>query len=129
MEVDILTKLNAISVVKKNKTNVDYFIFDEYEIHLNKIPPHSKQEWHKHEIIEEVLVITEGQIDIKWEENDTIMYRTLLKDSIARVKNSIHTIENTTNSWAEFTVFRIVPTGNMNREIIKKDKVVIVSKC
>lgn len=32
-EIEILTKINAISVIKENKTNVDYFIFDEFEIH------------------------------------------------------------------------------------------------
>lgn len=125
MEVDILTKLDGISVVKENKTNVDYYIFDEFEIHLNKIPPHSIQEWHKHEIIEEILVITEGQVDIKWKENETIMHESLFKGSIARVKKSIHTIENNTDSWGEFTVFRMVPTGAVNREIIKSDKVII----
>ena len=125
MEVDILTKLNAISVVKENKTNVDYHIFDEFEVHLNKIPPHSKQEWHKHEIIEEILVVTDGQVDIKWIENDEIIGGTLFKDSLARVKKSIHVIENTTDNWAEFTVFRIVPSGDTTKEIIKNDKVVI----
>lgn len=125
MEVDILTKLNAISVVKENKTNVDYYIFDEFEIHLNKIPPHSKQEWHRHEIIEEILVVNEGQMVISWKEDDAIIDRTLFKGSIARVKNSIHTIENITDNWAEFTVFRMVPTGNVKSEIIKNDKVVI----
>jgi uncharacterized cupin superfamily protein len=125
MEVDILTKINAISVVKENKTNVDYFIFDEFEIHLNKIPPHSKQEWHKHEIIEEILVVTDGQVVIRWKEDEAIINRSLSKDSIARVKNSTHTIENITDNWAEFTVFRMIPTGNVKREIIKNDKIVI----
>ena len=41
MELDIFTKLDGISVTKENKTDVDYFIFDEFEIHLNKIPPNA----------------------------------------------------------------------------------------
>lgn len=127
MEVDILTKLNAISVIKKNKTNVDYFIFDEFEVHLNKIPPNSKQEWHLHKIIEEILVITKGQVDIRWKENDEIMHKTLVKDSLVRVKKSTHAIENTSNEWAEFVVFRMVSSGNVNRDIIKNDKIVIKS--
>jgi uncharacterized cupin superfamily protein len=125
VEVDILTKLNAISVIKENSTNVDYYIFDEFEVHLNRIPPHSKQEWHKHNIIEEVLVVTEGQIDIRWRENEEIISGTLLKGSLARVKKSIHTIENTTDSWSEFTVFRMVPSVDVKSEIIKNDKIVI----
>lgn len=125
MQVDILTKSNAISVVKKNKTSVDYYIFNEFEIHLNKIQPHSKQEWHMHKIIEEVLVVTEGQVDIRWKENEETMCATLFKGSLARVKNSVHVIENTTDNWAEFTVYRMVPLGNFNREIMKNDKIVI----
>jgi mannose-6-phosphate isomerase-like protein (cupin superfamily) len=125
MELDILTKSDGISVTKENKTNVDYFIFDEFEIHLNKIPPNTKQEWHKHNIIEEVLVVTKGEIIVKWKENKSTIERVLVKDNIARVKKSIHTIENHTDEWAEFTVFRMVPSGEDKRDTIKKDKVII----
>lgn len=125
MELDIFTKLDGISVTKENKTDVDYFIFDEFEIHLNKIPPNSKQEWHKHKIIEEVLVVTKGELIVKWKEDESTIERTVLKDNIVRVKKSIHTIENHTDEWAEFTVFRMVPSGEDKREIIKKDKVII----
>lgn len=125
MELDIFTKLDGISVTKENKTDVDYFIFDEFEVHLNKIPPNTKQEWHKHEIIEEVLVVTKGELIVRWKENESIEERTVLKDNIVRVKKSIHTIENHTDEWAEFTVFRMVPSGEDKREIIKRDKVII----
>jgi len=124
-EIDILTKLNAISVIKENKTNVDYFIFDEFEIHENKIPPNSKQEWHKHKIIEEVIVVTQGDIDIKWKEENQIRSSVVSKGDVIRVKKSIHTIENKTKFWAEFIVFRMVPEGKNKREIIKNDKIVI----
>ncbi len=125
MELDIFTKLDGISVTKENKTDVDYFIFDEFEIHLNKIPPNTKQEWHKHEIIEEVLVTTKGELIVRWKENELIETTTVFKDNIVRVKKSIHTIENHTDEWAEFTVFRMVPSGEDKREIIKSDKVII----
>ncbi len=125
MELDIFTKLDGISVTKENKTNVDYFIFDEFEVHLNKIPPNTKQEWHKHEIIEEVLVITKGELIVRWKENESIETTTVFKDNIVRVKKSIHTIENHTDEWAEFTVFRMVPSGEDKRERIKRDKVII----
>lgn len=125
MELDILTKLDGISVTKENKTNVDYFIFDEFEIHLNRIPPNTNQEWHKHEIIEELLVITKGEVIVRWKENDEIVSKNLVENNIVRVKKSIHTIENSTNEWAEFTVFRMVPSGKDKREIIKKDKIII----
>lgn len=124
-EVDILTQSDAISIIKENKTNVDYFIFDEFEVNLNKIPPNTKQEWHRHREIEEVIVMTIGEIHIKWKENSNINDEKLVKGSVVRVKKSIHTIVNTTNSWAEFIVFKMVPSGDLKREFIKNDKVLI----
>jgi len=124
-EVDILTQLDAISIIKENKTNVDYFIFDEFEIHLNKIPPNTVQEWHMHVKIEEVIVVTDGELCIQWKENGTIHNEIVIKNSVVRVKKSIHTIKNITNNWAEFIVFRMVPSGDIKRETIKNDKIVI----
>jgi hypothetical protein len=121
-EADIFTPADAISVVKENKTNVNYFVFDEFEVHLNRIPPKSVQEWHRHKIIEEILVVTYGEIYIKWQQNDKIKSEIARKNSVVRVKNSIHMIMNSSNDWAEFTVFRMVPTGEIKREIIKNDK-------
>lgn len=124
-DIEILSKKDAISIIKDNKTQVSYYIFDEFEIHQCKIPPHSKQEWHKHNIIEEVIVVTKGEICIRWKNNTKIKAAAISKGCILRVKNSVHTIENVTNNTAEFNVFRMVPTGENKREIIKSDKVLI----
>lgn len=51
--------------------------------------------------------------------------RTLCKDEIIRVKNSVHTFANNTNEETKFVVFRFVPDGIDKREIIKKDKTVV----
>lgn len=124
-ELEILTKDNAISVNKENGTSVDYFLFDEYEIHLNKIRPHTKQEWHRHKEIEEVLVVTKGELLIKWLEDDIEKNEVVKKGMIVRVKKSIHTLENITEEISEFIVYRMILTGKNNREIIKNDKVLI----
>ena len=124
-EVDILKQFDAISIIKENKTNVDYFIFDEFEIHLNKIPPNNVQEWHMHVKIEEVIVVTDGELCIQWKENGNINNEIVTKNSVVRVKKSIHTIKNITNNSTEFIVFRIVPSGDIKREIIKNDKILV----
>lgn len=116
-KVEILTKKDAISVLKENGTQVDYYIFDEFEIHQCKISPHSIQEWHKHEKIEEVIVVTQGDICVKWKEDNAIKAETVSKGFILRVKDSIHTIENRTECYAEFNVFRMVPTGDVNEKL------------
>lgn len=121
----IYTKDDSITVKKENGTEVSYFIFNEYEIHLNKIPPNSIQEYHKHTKIEETIVVTEGEICIKWLENNEVHSKKLIKDTVARVKQSIHTITNPTNLEATFIVYRMVPTGEDKRDIIKSDKKII----
>ena len=49
---------DAITVQKPNGTHVSYHIFEESEIHLNRITPGSVQEWHYHTRIDECLLIT-----------------------------------------------------------------------
>lgn len=119
----VYTKDDSISVKKENGTEVDYFIFDEYEIHLNKIPPHSIQEYHKHRAIDEAVIVVSGKIVLKWIEEGKEYSRTLTKGMIVRMGKAIHTIQNESNSFAEFNVLRTVPTGKDNREVIKNDKV------
>lgn len=40
MNLEIYDTADSIYVEKENHTKVNYFIFDEYEIHLNTLPPH-----------------------------------------------------------------------------------------
>ena len=56
-EIRILTRADAISVVKPNRTAVDYYIFEESEIHRCTIPPHSVQEWHSHCVVDETCLL------------------------------------------------------------------------
>lgn len=53
---------DAIHVDKESGTSVDYHIFDEYEIHINRVMPHTVQEWHSHTKIIETLFVTKGKL-------------------------------------------------------------------
>ena len=112
-------------MVKDNQTEVNYFIFSEYEIHLNKIPPNSIQEWHFHTNIEEVIVVTKGILTCKWLDGENEHTTFIHKNEMVRVKNSIHTFGNDTNDVAEFIVFRLVLDGKDKRELIKGDKIIV----
>lgn len=126
MNLEIYDTADSIYVEKDNKTKVNYFIFDEYEIHLNTLPPHSVQEWHKHHQIEEVIFVISGKLKILWKEQDQTECRTVSEDSIVRVKNSIHTLENDSDQDVRFLVYRMVPDGVDKRNIIKNDKELII---
>lgn len=122
--LEILTLANAIHIEKENQTVVDYYLFDEFEIHINTIPPHSIQEWHYHSNIEETLVILDGELTTWWKE-DEVRKTIVKKDEVIRVKQSIHTFSNESNEPVKFIVFRFVPDGINKREIIKNDKTII----
>ena len=124
MEIpEIFLNRDAIHVDKENGTAVDYFIFPEFEIHRNCISPHSVQEWHFHSKIEEVILVTQGELVLSYLENGVPKRQPVTEDTIIRVKNSIHTFSNETDFPCYFTVFRFVPDGIDKRELIKQDKV------
>ena len=56
------TPKDAVHVDKESGTSVDYHIFDEYEIHVNQVMPHTTQEWHSHAKIIETLFVTKGKL-------------------------------------------------------------------
>ncbi len=116
---------DAISVCKENGTSVGYYIFDEFEIHRNTIAPHAVQEWHRHKTMDETYFVTAGEIVFRWVEDNREQAVTLRKNDALCAKQSIHTIQNATGLPAEFIVFRMVPTGEPQRERIRADKELI----
>ena len=127
-DLEIKTLKDAIHVEKENHTIVDYFLFDEYEIHLNTLPPHSFQEWHYHSKIEETLVIVEGTLTAHYKINEQIITETAGLNDVIRVKASLHTFANETDKLVRFIVFRFVPDGKNKQEIIKQDKIIVEVK-
>lgn len=120
---EIIHEEDSIHVVKDTGTEVNYYIFDEAEIHLNKIMPHMVQEWHCHEKIDESLLITKGVLLCRYiDENGIENSCYAKKNDIVKVYRSIHTFENDTEEVCEFIVFRFVSDGSNKRELIKQDK-------
>ncbi len=124
---EVIHKEESIYVQKETGTKVNYYIFNESEIHLNKIMPHTIQEWHFHEKIDETLLITKGKLLCKYiSEDGTEKSCYAAKNDIVKVYDSVHTFENDTNDITEFVVFRFVPDGKDKRELIKSDKTVVL---
>jgi len=123
--IQFLGKNDAITIHKDNGTDVSYYIFNEFEIHMNKISPKSIQEWHYHSKIEETLMIIKGDLTCRWVECGEERSKKITVNEMVRVGNSTHTFENETDEEVEFIVFRFVPDGIDKRAIIKNDKVVV----
>lgn len=124
---EVIHKEESIYVQKETGTEVNYYIFDESEIHLNKIMPHTIQEWHFHEKMDETLVITKGKLLCKYIDGDGVEKSCYaVRNDIIKVHDSIHTFENDTDDITEFVVFRFMPDGRDKREVIKNDKTVVL---
>ena len=88
--------------------------------------PHTIQEWHFHEKIDENILITKGTLLCKYvDDNGMEKSCYAAKNEIVRVYNSIHTFENDSDEITEFIVFRYVPDGIDKRELIKADKTMV----
>ena len=125
-ELNVVHKKDSIHVSKSSGTDVNYYIFDEAEIHVNRINPHAIQEWHFHEHISENLLMTKGKLLCRYidsEKAEQDFYVT--EGDLIDIGSSIHTFENDTDDVAEFVIFRYVPSGVNRREMIKNDKTVV----
>ncbi len=125
-ELNVIYQKDSIHVSKENGTDVDYYIFDEAEIHVNKIKPHTIQEWHFHEHISENLLVIKGKLLFRYidsEKKEQDLYVT--EGDLVDIGSSVHTFENDTEDVTEFIIFRYVPSGVNKREVIKNDKMVV----
>lgn len=124
-KLEIYNLNDSLHVIKENKTEVNYYLFDEYEIHLNKIPPYTTQEWHYHSLIEEVILVVKGKLRCLWLENKRKYSQIIHEKELVRVNQSIHTLVNDSSEDCEFVVFRLILDGKNKRNIIEKDKKII----
>lgn len=104
-------------------TETTYYLFDEYELHANTIPPHATQEWHHHEKVHEVLYLIEGELVMKWRENDREREEVIYAGCVVEMENSPHTIENRSDSNVSFLIMKVILKGNDNKEVFKEDKI------
>lgn len=122
-KIEIMTNQEAIQVEKSDGTQVLYSIFPEFEVHQNTLPSQTIQEWHAHQSIEEILLITSGEIRIETIENQQKRQKKCQQGTVIRMNQSIHRLINDQENEVTFVVFRFVPQGKDTREKIKTDKI------
>ncbi|MGO3297331.1 MAG: cupin domain-containing protein [Pseudolactococcus laudensis] len=121
--IDITRQASAISVTKSSGTQVDYYLYPEFEIHVNILPTGVVQDWHKHQQLDENIIVTSGEITVEYLENGHVSSQTVQENDVLRVKRSINRLLNQSSEPAQFIVFRFVPTGQEQSELMKQDKV------
>jgi quercetin dioxygenase-like cupin family protein len=121
--MEIIHSSDVIHKEKPNGTRVGYYLQKEYEIHYNEIPPKTSQEWHSHKHVEEIILILDGQLNVRWVENNVKKEQVVNKGDLVRVENSLHTFVNTSTKEALFVVFKTILSGKDNSKIFKDDKI------
>ncbi|WP_460055160.1 cupin domain-containing protein [Pseudolactococcus yaeyamensis] len=121
--IDITRQVSAISVTKSSGTQVDYYLYPEFEIHKNSLPAGVVQDWHKHQELDENIIVTSGEITVEYLANSHVSSQTIHENDVLRVKQSIHRLSNQSSEPAQFIVFRFMPTGREQSERMKRDKV------
>ncbi len=118
----IMRKEEAVCVSKPEGTNLWYYLFDEYELHYNELPPGATQQWHCHDKIEEAVFVISGQMRAEWIEDGARRSAMLSEGDFSRSENSVHTFTNTSSDVARFIVLKLILDGTNKREIFKTDK-------
>ena len=121
--IEIARQTSAISVTKSSGTQVAYYLYPEFEIHVNILPAGVVQDWHKHVQLDENVIVTSGEITVEYMENGHVSSQIVQENDVLCVKRSIHRLLNQSSEPAQFIVFRFVPTGQEQSELMKQDKV------
>ena len=120
--MQLIRKKDSILRTRTDSTIINSYLFDEYEIHYDELPPHAKQGWHSHDKIEEVLFVLEGPLNILYIDGDVEKKQILETGDLVRFEKTMHTIENTTNQTLKFIVFKLILDGKKKTDIFVCDK-------
>lgn len=122
--MEIFRGEKAIHVEKPEGTRINYYLFPEYEIHYNEVPPGTVQAWHHHERIEETLLMLDGELEVRWR-NDRLEEQTTLlkKGDLVRTGSTPHTFANLSENLVKFVVFKLMLSGTNHHELFKSDRV------
>lgn len=121
--MEILRRDKALHRDKGDGTVVDYYIFREYEIHHNVIAPGTTQQWHRHNEIEETILLIDGELEARWREGEEAFVESVAAGDVVRVARSVHTFANVGQKQARFVVFRLLLDGTDKRDLIRTDKI------
>jgi len=119
----IITKKEALNVAKPEGVDVTYYLFDEYEMHLNIQEPHTTQSWHHHEQIHETLFIIEGELLAEWRDGEEPKSQIVNAGDAIETENTPHTFSNNSDKQAKFLVIKQVLSGENKKEVLKNDKI------
>lgn len=120
----ITRKDQANHVVRPDGVDILYYLFDEYEVHYDILPPGCHPEMHRHEKVLEAILILEGELTIEWKEGDEVKSDILRSGDMREGGTEMHTIFNNTDQPVRMITVKIIPEGKNKHEIFLNDKIV-----
>lgn len=120
----ITHRKDVLYVEKPEGVNVAYYLFPEYEVHVDQQMPHTTQTWHKHEHIWETVYIVDGELTAQWKENGEIKKEIVRTGDLIESEHTFHTYSNETDKITKYIVIKQLLTGENKSQILKTDKVV-----
>jgi len=119
----IIHKEDALHFTNSEGTAVNLFLRDEYSVYYNEILPHATQTWHHHDQVLETHFIIEGELTVKWREDEQEIEEIVTAGDLTEAEHTPHTFMNHTDQVVKFLVIKQVPSGQNKIEILKTDKV------
>jgi len=122
--VKIIHTKDVMHVEKPEGVNVAYYLFPEYEVHVDEQLPHTTQTWHYHASIWESVYIVDGELTAQWKEDGKIKKETVQTGDLIESEHTLHTYSNDTDKITKYIVIKQVLTGGNKSQLLKTDRVV-----
>jgi len=119
----ITHKKDVLYVEKPEGVNVAYYLFPEYEVHVDEQLPHTTQTWHSHATIWESVYIVDGQLTAQWKENGEIKKEVVMTGDLIESEHTPHTYSNDSDKVVKYIVIKQILSGENKKETLKNDKV------
>lgn len=124
IRMKITHRSEAVHISKPESVEVDYYLFNDYEVHYNEQLPHTSQQWHHHEKIWETLFIISGEMTLYWREGDVEQSAVVREGDVVETERTVHTFINESDQTVRFIVIKRIPSTGDYRELFKSDKII-----
>jgi quercetin dioxygenase-like cupin family protein len=112
----------GVVATKPDGTRITYYLFPEYEFHYNELDPGISQSWHHHNIIEEILYVLSGTVEVRWVKHGRTFSSLLSPGDIAAMGRVTHSVSNPSDQKATFLITKLVFQGLDQRQLFREDK-------
>lgn len=121
---DVIEQKIKEAIAKDHEVRWYYLPQVSFEIIKTAVPPSYEQPWHSHWFLHEGVLVLDGEILIK-EENDGKLTEQLLHENDFAVfnhgKESFHTVHNPTSAYAHTLTYKFLGPDIKDKDLFRND--------